>query len=122
MMSKKNLEINPYHPIIKNLKERLCNDVDKHMASNLINLLFDTSLINSGFSLDNPGQFSHRMFNMVKMGLGIDTEEPSEEIEKCNIDRSECDDTQCCDTQECNTPDCNIANTQQVEDEMEQID
>ena len=119
MMSKKNLEINPYHPIIKNLKERLCKEEDKLIASNLINLLFDTSLINSGFSLDNPGQFSHRMFNMVKMGLGIDSEETEtkEETLKCNLDRSECSD--------CSEPkSCSLEANQEVnvDNEMEEID
>ena len=36
--------------------------------------MYDTSLINSGFTLENPGHFSERMFQMVKMGLGIEEE------------------------------------------------
>ena len=79
MVSKKNLEINPHHPIIKNLKTRLENEEEKSVAHNIINLMYDTSLINSGFTLDNPGHFSERMFQMVKMGLGIEDDVAPEE-------------------------------------------
>jgi len=116
MMSKKNLEINPQHPIIKNLKERLSGeDESSHkIATNLIHLIYETSLINSGFTLENPTNFSHRMFNMVKLGLGIDdTEddttptptptssptqyEDKECMEKCSLSKCKPEtDNQCC--------------------------
>jgi len=117
MMSKKNLEINPQHPIIKNLKERLSEeDESSHkIATNLIHLIYETSLINSGFTLENPTNFSHRMFNMVKFGLGIgDTEEDTtptptptspmpiqsedkECMEKCSLSKCKPEtDNQCC--------------------------
>tara|TARA_B110001469_G_scaffold124747_1_gene138951 strand:- start:1220 stop:3553 length:2334 start_codon:yes stop_codon:yes gene_type:complete len=117
MMSKKNLEINPQHPIIKNLRERLSEeDESSHkIATNLIHLIYETSLINSGFTLENPTNFSHRMFNMVKFGLGIgDTEEDTtptptptspmpiqsedkECMEKCSLSKCKPEtDNQCC--------------------------
>ena len=72
MMSKKNLEINPYHPIIKDLKGKLCSEETKNIASNLLQLLFETSCINSGYSLSDPSVFTDRIYNMVQLGLGIE--------------------------------------------------
>ena len=109
----------------------------KPVASNLINLIYDTSLINSGFSLENPASFSQRMFNMVKIGLGIDDEEeetetptPSEsnccdaENGTCPIDGSCPVDTQCGDGQSVSCPDtqCEDTLTTSIEDDMEEVD
>jgi molecular chaperone HtpG len=146
MMSKKNLEINPYHPIIINLRTRLEDEdqSNKQIAGNLINLLYDTSLINSGFTLENPGNFSQRMFNMVKMGLGIEEEETPAQDNCCesacedegNSDTpvsdtpasdtqcgdTQCGDTQCGDTQCGDTPASDTSVEVPVEDEMEEVD
>jgi molecular chaperone HtpG len=90
MAAKKHLEINPDHAIIKSLKTKV--DVDKNDKSvrDLVVLLFETSLLSSGFSLENPQTHGERIFRMIKMGLGIDEEDeivedvktatPSEEI------------------------------------------
>ena len=42
----------------------------KKVAKDLVNLLFDTSLINCGFVLEAPADFSNRIFNII--GLGLD--------------------------------------------------
>ena len=86
MSSKKNLEINPTHRIIKDLKEKLNDPESKKVASDLVNLLFDTSLINCGFTLDEPGTFSNRIFNIIGLGLGLDPEElVNEDSEQENL-------------------------------------
>ena len=74
MIGKKNLEINPSHPIIQHLKERLEHEENKKLAGNLVKLLYETSCVNSGYTLEEPGTFSKRIFNMVQLGLGIDIE------------------------------------------------
>jgi len=75
MAAKKHLEINPDHAIIKSLKAKV--DVDKNDKSvkDLVVLLFETSLLSSGFSLENPQTHGERIFRMIKMGLGIDEED-----------------------------------------------
>lgn len=75
MAAKKHLEINPDHPIIKSLKTKVDADKNDKSVKDLVILLFETSLLSSGFSLDNPQTHAERIFRMIKMGLGIDEEE-----------------------------------------------
>ena len=75
MAAKKHLEINPDHSIIANLKEKA--DVDKNDKSvkDLVLLLFETALLSSGFSLEDPAVHSQRIHRMIKLGLGIDEDD-----------------------------------------------
>uniref|UniRef100_A0AC34FR76 Heat shock protein 90 n=1 Tax=Panagrolaimus sp. ES5 TaxID=591445 RepID=A0AC34FR76_9BILA len=80
MASKKHLEINPEHSIIKNLRDRIAADKDDKAAKDLIVLLFETSLLTSGFSLDEPQSHADRIFRMIKLGLDIGDEDDSHEV------------------------------------------
>merc|ERR1719468_1217702 len=85
MAAKKHLEINPDHNIVENLRQRTDLDKNDKSVKDLVILLFETSLLSSGFSLENPQTHGERIFRMIKMGLGIDedeTELPSEEAAK----------------------------------------
>jgi molecular chaperone HtpG len=75
MAAKKHLEINPDHSIIENLKGKA--DVDKNDKSvkDLVLLLFETALLSSGFTLEDPATHSQRIHRMIKLGLGIDEDE-----------------------------------------------
>jgi len=75
MSAKKHLEINPDHPIIKSLKVKVDADKNDKSVKDLVILLFETSLLSSGFSLENPQTHGERIFRMIKMGLGIDDDE-----------------------------------------------
>jgi molecular chaperone HtpG len=75
MAAKKHLEINPEHAIIKSLKVKTDLDKNDKSVKDLVILLFETSLLSSGFSLENPQTHGERIFRMIKMGLGIDEEE-----------------------------------------------
>jgi HSP90 family molecular chaperone len=62
------LEINPTHNIILSLKNTFV-DSDKADISNMTNLIYDLSCLNSGFQLENSIQFTHGMYNMIELGL-----------------------------------------------------
>eukprot|EP01091_Cochliopodium_minus_P006386 TRINITY_DN1627_c0_g1_i2.p1 TRINITY_DN1627_c0_g1~~TRINITY_DN1627_c0_g1_i2.p1 ORF type:complete len:711 (-),score=318.13 TRINITY_DN1627_c0_g1_i2:83-2215(-) len=81
MVSKKTLEINPEHAIIIELKKKAEQDKNDKTLKDLVCLLFDTALLSSGFSLEDPSSFSQRIHRMVKLGLSIDVDDEQEEKE-----------------------------------------
>merc|ERR1712194_929063 len=75
MVSKKTMELNPNHPIMKELLSKATADKTDKTVMDLVWLLFDTSLLTSGFSLDEPTQFAGRIHRMIKLGLSIDDDD-----------------------------------------------
>ena len=75
MSSKKTMEINPTNSIINALREKADADQSDKTVRDLIWLLYDTSLLTSGFSLDEPATFSSRIHRLVKLGLSLDDDD-----------------------------------------------
>ena len=67
--------------IINELIDRIVSKEDKSVKD-LINLLYESSLIESGFSLDEPSNFVNRIHKMIKLGLSLDDDNEEEEFEE----------------------------------------
>lgn len=72
MVSKKTMEINPEHAVMQELKRRSAEDKSDKTIKDLIWLLFETSLLTSGFNLDEPAVYANRIHRMIKLGLSLE--------------------------------------------------
>jgi len=75
MAAKKHLEVNPDHAIIETLRGKAEADKNDKSVKDLVHLLFETSLLSSGFALEDPAVHAARIHRMIKLGLCIDDDD-----------------------------------------------
>ena len=100
MVSKKTMEINPKNAIIQELRNKAEVDQSDKTIKDLVWLLFETSLLTSGFTLDESNTFANRIHRMIKLGLSIFEDDKQEDDDLPPLQETE----------------------QQVENKMEEVD
>ncbi|KAL0391886.1 UNVERIFIED_CONTAM: Endoplasmin [Sesamum radiatum] len=89
MRGKRVLEINPRHPIIKELRERVVKDPEDESVKQTAQLMYQTALLESGFILNDPKDFASRIYSSVKNSLRISpdaTVEEEDDIEEAEAE------------------------------------
>ncbi|KAL8030718.1 hypothetical protein ABFX02_14G304000 [Erythranthe guttata] len=79
MRGKRVLEINPRHPIIKELRDRVVKDSEDESVKQTAQLIYQTALMESGFMLSDPQDFASRIYSSVKNSLKISPDATVEE-------------------------------------------
>jgi len=81
MVAQKTLEINPGHPIVKELKNRVEKDSSDEEAKAMAETLFDVALVQSGLTPADPANFASRLETLMRLGLGLSKDEAVEDPE-----------------------------------------
>merc|ERR1712032_1455343 len=82
LFSKKTMEINPRHPIIIELNNRVKDKKEiPEEVKDMAMVLLDTALLNSGFHMEDSGDFSQRMYRVMKSAFGLKSLDLVEHVE-----------------------------------------
>ncbi|KAF2324699.1 hypothetical protein GH714_016372 [Hevea brasiliensis] len=98
MRGKRVLEINPRHPIIKELRERVVKDPEDGNVKQTAQLIYQTALMESGFMLQDPKDFASRIYSSVKSSLNISPDANVEEEDDVDENEAESETKEAVDT------------------------
>lgn len=79
MTPKKTLEINVHHPILKAINDKITEDPEDASLVDMANILLDSALVTSGFTVTDHASFYERMTKVISAGLGLDPNAKAEE-------------------------------------------
>merc|ERR1711877_37215 len=81
MSGRKTLEINPNHPVVIDLLNKVKDDKDNSAALDTAQVLFQTALIESGYEIADPSALVSRVYRLMSKELGVDPDAPVKEVE-----------------------------------------
>lgn len=116
--SPKTLEINPRHPLIKVLKEKSAEDAEDPVVINLAKLLYDTALLESGFTPEDTKEFSQRMLTMMKDTLKMEGDIHAVEEEDLTVEEEEVEVEEQAETADGSEEEVAVEETEDVKDEL----
>ena len=109
---KKIMEINPNHAMIKQLQDGVKNNtMGEKAVADVVRLMYDTALLSSGYSHEDPSAFSKRIYKMIALGMNGGEEEKEDETNQPSIDNIE-------DIEDSIV----VTEPQDVTDDMEEVD
>ena len=79
MGARKILEINLEHRLLKQINQQIGDETKHKNLTNIIQLLYDTALLNSGFILEKPTEYANRVNDMLTVGFCQDDEDDDQE-------------------------------------------
>jgi len=86
MVGKKKMEVNPDHTIMVELRNKFEANASDRTVKDLVWLLFETAMLTSGFTLEDPVVFAGRIHKLIKLGLSLDEDDDEEEVENDDDD------------------------------------
>merc|ERR1711907_866020 len=81
MSGRKTLEINPNHPVVVDLLNKIKADKEDKAAVDTAQVLFQTALIESGYEIADPSALVNRVYRLMSKELGVDPDAPIKEVE-----------------------------------------
>merc|ERR1712185_139 len=81
MSGRKTLEINPNHPVVVDLLNKIKANKDDAAALDSAQVLFQTALIESGYEIADPSALVNRVYRLMSKELGVDPDPPLKEVE-----------------------------------------
>merc|ERR1719498_831043 len=81
MSGRKTLEVNPNHPVVIDLLNKIKDDKENAAAIDTAQVLFQTALIESGYEIADPSALVNRVYRLMSKELGVDPDAPIKEVE-----------------------------------------
>merc|ERR1712072_619187 len=89
MAGRKTLEVNPNHPVVIDLLNKIKDDKENPAAIDTAQVLFQTALIESGYEIADPSALVNRVYRLMSKELGVDPDAPLKEVEVPEDDAEE---------------------------------
>ena len=81
MSGRKVLEVNPYHPVIWDLYQKVKENKEDETAISTTQMLWQAALLEGGYEIADPSALVKRVYGLMSSELGVDRDAPLVEIE-----------------------------------------